>query len=176
MQPLRLYELLNVEMARKLEQRNVMMAIQQMVMDASQTALLLKLGGYDQEVALQLQIPALNVQPDSIKTMLRILQHESQSEEMAWRQVPRNVMTAIQQMEMDVNLTVRVSNQIGYAKEGAPLLKMFVKNAKLAINQTAIPTLRIESTFVEMEEESALRYEMMETLGMEMDAAQIVFL
>jgi hypothetical protein len=95
---------------------------------------------------------------------------------MASKLAQRNVMTAIQQMEMGVNLTVRVSNQIGYAKEGAPLLKMFVKNAKLAINQTALPTLRIESTFAEMEEELVLRYEMMETLGMEMDAAQIVFL
>jgi hypothetical protein len=77
MQPLRLYELLNVEMARKLEQRNVMMAIQQMAMDASQIALLLKLGGCAQEVALQLQISAPNVHLDSFKTMLLILQHES---------------------------------------------------------------------------------------------------
>ena len=106
-----------VEMVKRQDLRNEMMAILLMVMDVMETARALKQDGYDQEVLPLLLTLVLFVLPDSTKTMPQILKLEYLIVEMVSEQAQRNVTTITLRMEMDAKMTAPLLKPAGYDRE-----------------------------------------------------------
>jgi hypothetical protein len=106
-------------MGLKQELRNEMMAIQPTQMDAIVVVRLLKLDGYVFWDLLQLVIGALSVLMGMSKIVQQIRNTVLQDEATVLKQVPKNVMMAIQLTQMDAIVVVHRLKQAGFVWEEA---------------------------------------------------------
>ena len=161
MPPSQLNESQDEEIVRGLDQKNEIMEVLLVPMDAVLIVLLSLQGGSVQEGPLHLQMYALIEQLDSIQTVKPIQQLEFPNEVMASEQVQKCETMEIQEVEMDAMLGEPKQRRVGCEMEEALQPRMSDTSETLVGIKTATLIPQCESPGVMMESKLELKSEMM---------------